>query len=122
MLRPLYPQMFHNLIQGSLLLKQELSSKGFEIYEPTDLGIVLFRTTDHHNMGEYKALFGSNRNVRFGKITLVTTEIGDDIYFRIVVFDPNIINYYQQFVSELVKEYNEYAKIVNIAHDMEKIF
>jgi len=98
-----YKEIMEKLIIGSLRLKE----KGIEVYDHSDLAIVLFKL--NNNMKYYANRFACIENVRNGKLTLVTTEIDNSIYFRIVIMDPNFIDYYHDFVEKFIEEYEFYT-------------
>lgn len=111
-LEPLYPSIMKWLVLGARRLKTELANAGFIVREPTDLGIVFFRSPfgTEIPMEYYAARFCDPSNVQRNRVQLVTNELVNlGKYFRVVVMDPNFPDYCLDFVKKLKAEFDEYT-------------
>jgi tyrosyl-tRNA synthetase len=106
-----YTEVMSALLRGVAILKRALRENNFVVIEPTDLGMVLFLTSDAERMPYYARMFSDVRNTRNGKLTMVTTVL--DGYsvpvFRVVVMDPSFETYATQFVAQLKHECEDYG-------------
>jgi tyrosyl-tRNA synthetase len=102
MLASLYPQIMRRLLDGAEKLKTLLGiGSMFEVYNPTDLGVVFFRVSPKWTkipMEYYVTRFCNSSNK---SIQLVVNHTDRGPHFRIVVMDPNFVDYCGDFVQKL---------------------
>lgn len=110
-MKSIYPKIMKKLIKGSLKFKECLKREGFVVYEPTDLGIVFFKPDVKDIPIEYYILrFCDAKNQSEDKIMLVSNDIsGIGKHFRVVIMDPNFVDYCEDFISKLKKELDNYT-------------
>lgn len=136
-MRPFYHQIMEsNLIGSKMLMEYFRKSEVFELYEHTDLGMVLFTVkikhpknntstsssssdssgqqistdddTEYLPMSYLSQRFCKEGNIQNHRLQLVTTEIDGKQYFRICVMNPFLKDHIKEFTEQLEKDYRLY--------------
>lgn len=103
---------YQKLIDGANLLKEKLIELDFDVYEPTNFPLILFRTKEL--MDHYVEKFSRETNKQNGLFIFPSIEVDGVKYFEIAVIGHNFINQYQDFVVELMREINMYKSDLSL--------